>query len=555
MDIQEIRQKFPQYSDISDGDLVGAIHKKFYSDIPYQDFEKKVFNTTPAKVGVEGLPGAIGDVSKDFSGLSKAAIGAAGAVNKAAMRLKQITGQDLTPQDLQGLEEYKALEKASGAAIAGEIGMNILATINPATKLYGAGKAAAERVLPQAAKVLAPTAGAAVAGAGITAATNPVQQGETEAGNIGLGTAGAVAADTLTRGASRVLRPIVQSEAVQKLVKEGIIPTIGQAVGGLANKVEQKLESIPVIGWAITGGRDRATKEMNEAAIRKALPAASSPEAIQAGRAGIEKAGEVIDGAYDAAYAAIKGKVKVDDAFNEKISQIAKREGIDLPESMADRFDKLIKDRVTDRLSEGASAETIRQVHNSLGALSRKYKGSGDPDQRALGQAFAEAKAELRSLVSRESGGEFKQALDALDKKYAALLTVEKASGYAGSKEGVFSADALKRASAKSSAEMKEFSRNAADVMGSSVPDSGTAGRVMNAIAPYVISGGIAGGNESLGGPAWLTAAAAAPIMYSKFGARYALGDLPFQQALAEALRRSSAQTSNIGRSVLLEQK
>jgi hypothetical protein len=548
MNIQEIRSKYPQYSDVSDGDLVGALHKKYYSDIPYADFEKKVFDTKSVKVGAEGLPEAIGETAKDFSGLSKFSIGAAGAVNKAAMRLKQVTG-NLTKEDIQGLEEYKALEKASGAAVAGDIGMSILATINPATKVYGAGKAAAERILPAAvAKVVAPTVGAGVSGAAITAATQPTMEGETEVGNAGLGAAGSAVADTLTRGASRLVRPIVQSEPVQKLMKEGIVPSIGQALGGVVNKVEQQLESVPVIGWVVSNARGRAVKELDEAAIRKALPENAGPQQIKAGRDGIEKAGELIDNAYDSAYATIRNKVKADDKFAESIKGISKREGIDLPPELNKRFEKLIEDRVLARLEDGASAETLRNVHNSLGALSRKYKGSLDPDQRALGQAFAEAKSELRSLISRQSDGEFKSALDSLDKKYAALLTVEKASGYAGSKDGIFSAEALKSAAKKSSGEMRDLAQTGSDVLGKTVPDSGTAGRGMLPFLPAAIGGAAGAGNEYMGGPEYLTALAAAPLLYSRAGSRYALGDLPLQQSIANALRGSSPYASQVGR-------
>ena len=89
MDIKEIRSKFPQYGDISDGDLVQALHKKYYSDIPYQQFEQKVFKTKPVKLGAEGMPDAIADVAGKTSGTDKFMVGAAGAINSAAMRLKQ----------------------------------------------------------------------------------------------------------------------------------------------------------------------------------------------------------------------------------------------------------------------------------------------------------------------------------------------------------------------------------------------------------------------------------------------------------------------------------
>jgi IS1 family transposase len=40
--IQEVRQKYPQYTDLSDKQLVDALHKKYYSDIPINDFYKQV---------------------------------------------------------------------------------------------------------------------------------------------------------------------------------------------------------------------------------------------------------------------------------------------------------------------------------------------------------------------------------------------------------------------------------------------------------------------------------------------------------------------------------
>lgn len=42
MSIKDIRAKFPQYEDVSDEDLVKAVHQKFYSDIPFREFQQKV---------------------------------------------------------------------------------------------------------------------------------------------------------------------------------------------------------------------------------------------------------------------------------------------------------------------------------------------------------------------------------------------------------------------------------------------------------------------------------------------------------------------------------
>lgn len=40
--IAEVRQKYPQYQDMSDEALAGALHKKYYSDMPVEDFNAKI---------------------------------------------------------------------------------------------------------------------------------------------------------------------------------------------------------------------------------------------------------------------------------------------------------------------------------------------------------------------------------------------------------------------------------------------------------------------------------------------------------------------------------
>lgn len=42
MTIAEIRQKYPQYSDLSDDDLAGRLHERFYSDMPRDEFNRRI---------------------------------------------------------------------------------------------------------------------------------------------------------------------------------------------------------------------------------------------------------------------------------------------------------------------------------------------------------------------------------------------------------------------------------------------------------------------------------------------------------------------------------
>jgi len=41
MKISQIREKYPQYNDLSDDQLANAMHQKYYSDMPKEIFYEK----------------------------------------------------------------------------------------------------------------------------------------------------------------------------------------------------------------------------------------------------------------------------------------------------------------------------------------------------------------------------------------------------------------------------------------------------------------------------------------------------------------------------------
>ena len=42
MNIQEVRSKYPQYSDLTDADLADGLYKQFYADMPRDEFNQKL---------------------------------------------------------------------------------------------------------------------------------------------------------------------------------------------------------------------------------------------------------------------------------------------------------------------------------------------------------------------------------------------------------------------------------------------------------------------------------------------------------------------------------
>lgn len=67
--MQEIRQKYPQYSDMSDEQLAGALHKKFYSDMPFDQFAAKIGLNAQKVEAPEEKPHDVGTIINRMSEL------------------------------------------------------------------------------------------------------------------------------------------------------------------------------------------------------------------------------------------------------------------------------------------------------------------------------------------------------------------------------------------------------------------------------------------------------------------------------------------------------
>jgi len=87
--IADIRQQYPQYNDMSDADLAGALHSKFYSDMPKDEFH--------AKIGLKAQPATEPEKPRAWSDVplealknipSSAYDAAAGMVGQAAGVIK-----------------------------------------------------------------------------------------------------------------------------------------------------------------------------------------------------------------------------------------------------------------------------------------------------------------------------------------------------------------------------------------------------------------------------------------------------------------------------------
>ena len=254
--VSEIRAKFPMYGDLSDDQLIGAIRKKFYSDIPIQQFVKFInYDTDRAKV----------NPTNDMSGIQTFAAG----YGKAGADLARGAGQWLGLVDRQDVADSRKLDTALMASSGGKFG-NVLGNV--------------ANTLPLAFAPGANSLAGAALYSGLTGALSPSETTAETLTNVGMGTILGPTAILAGRGigaayqgAKGLVEPLTKSgqervaaSTLQQFAKDpqaaaaalrsakplipGSLPTMAQASGdaGLA-QLERTLVNNPETGALLTG--------------------------------------------------------------------------------------------------------------------------------------------------------------------------------------------------------------------------------------------------------------------------------------------------------------
>ena len=219
--IAEIRQQYPQYDDLSDEQLAQGLHQKYYSDLPYEDFQQRIGMQTvpqePPRTAAEEMGRAAsvhtGAALKGAGGLVLLPLDLATSIVNVAQRIMgpgrpyEVTMDDgttrtVTPSDFAtpgqrfresvdavfGAPETPtermttSVTRALGGAGAG-IGTAIpVLAASPGAQAAGAvgggsaSQAAAEAGLGPVAQLAAGIAGGAVGAGGLNAAAGGVRR-------------------------------------------------------------------------------------------------------------------------------------------------------------------------------------------------------------------------------------------------------------------------------------------------------------------------------------------------------------------------------------------
>lgn len=246
MNIAEIRQKYPQYNDLSDEQLAKGLYQKYYANMPFDDFSQRIGLSTIPQITDEQRK-VIQDRNKAYEDkqsshwtqnpLIRAAVSLGQGISNASLNpagyVARKIGIDTNPLQPENAGE-KALEKA------GEYGFDaaVLSPVGNYLKALGwLGKG--ERLASKAARaVLAPGKGAvtaAASGGALEGAADP----ESTAGKIVANVVGGMLGGTAANMGNRTyqtlkggLENIVENNDALRLVRRGatIDDDIAQAV-------------------------------------------------------------------------------------------------------------------------------------------------------------------------------------------------------------------------------------------------------------------------------------------------------------------------------------
>jgi hypothetical protein len=403
--------------------------------------------------------------------------------------------------------------------------------------------------------------GVGAAGGAVSGALNPVTgEGnylDEKAAQVGTGALFGGAVPAVTGAVGRVISPKASTNPnVQLLRQEGVTPTIGQALGGRMNTVEEKLMSVPILGDAIANARGRALDQFNTAAINRASGKVGV-EVKGSGQAAIKEAGDAISDAYESALNQVK-VVRFDQNFAQDLTQL---QGMaqSLTGPNRNRFNTKLQEVLGGRMSGNGSmlGDTYKKVDSEIGGLAAKYGKSSVASEQELGDAFSQLQNLLKQQMMR-SNPKVADELKKADAGWANLVRIEQAGKSGKNAEGMFTPGQLNmaiaskdgsvrgRGVARGTALMQDLGNAGQQVLGNKVPNSGTTDRLLMG-AGSILGGGYLNPAIPLGllGGAGLYTQPMQGLLSRAVTARPQSA-----QAMADALRKASPALAPLGAQV-----
>lgn len=376
-------------------------------------------------------------------------------------------------------------------------------------------------VLTQGATGGALTGGASIprtiAGAGMGALSTGAAAG-TEAATHSP-TAGMIAGMLAPQGASKVFGGgRVNRPDVELLNREGVSMTPGQILGGFAQRAEDALTSVPLLGDLIKSAQRKGHETLGQAALNRSLaPIGRELPPRTSGNDAVAIARGLLGDSYDSVLG--RAKVGLDGPTPQGATpalpsptgaQPTLRQELDklrlmaqnLPQAQRDQFSRILDAEIFERFPQNQAGgragvipgDSIKAAESNLGIAAKQLAASPDYDNRTMSGAVKEAQAALRRAVARENP-DIADELAATNEGWANFKRPQRAAASVAAPHGVFNPAQLhgavkaldpskdKAQFAQGDALMQDLSAAGKNVLSPTVPDSGTPYRSLLGIA------------------------------------------------------------------------
>lgn len=250
---------------------------------------------------------------------------------------------------------------------------------------------------------------------------------------LGLGAAGGAIAPAVSRAPKAPKAQTKAPTSGQILADVGVSTSIPQRMGRAAKGVEDILKRFPITGQAMAGYQDRQIGQLNRAIGLKALQPLGKgiPKEVKPGFEMVQYVDDQIGQVYDDA-AKLVPRYTLDRELQEEFAQIAKR-AVDLPESEAQQFARIINDR-TSRLQTGASGEMAKQIHSELGRLQAEAAKKG---QDTLAAMIGDTRRAIMGPIAR-ANPEAGRMINRADQAWGVYSIMNDAAAAASARGGMF---------------------------------------------------------------------------------------------------------------------
>lgn len=310
-------------------------------------------------------------------------------------------------------------------------------------------------------------------------------------------------------GLGFVLPGLPKSKEAATLMQKGIQPTAGQAAGGWVDKVEQALQSVPIVGTSVENARRRPINEFGEKVIERATG--------QAGIKSIDEANAAVSNMYQAVAPHLP-QHQLQPQFYADFQRALQN-----PE-LTPVNQKLLYDLTGNRFAnyEKLSGDQLKTLDSDIGTLMRKYAKSTDVSHHAIADGLQEIQQGMRATWESLLPPNLRGKLQDANKAFAQMVPVNKAASQRA--DEVVMPRALQKTMARQAG--RDVTRmppdalvdSAAKVLPPNLGDSGTAGRLLATDMDTLIKAAFA--------------KIPAEILMSRAGQRLVTGNTPMQNRL-----------------------